>query len=103
MLDFYTDLLSYSPAEPGPSHDLHNHQVFEVVCCESNSEPEEEEEMDDPEHNEENLVYFWPDVESEADDGNNNVCVTQLEDLRLVQGEEARQLEVEQEINDLGT
>lgn len=45
-------------------------------------------------------VNFRPDIE--PDNADDEVCVT-LEDPRLALGEEAYQLEIEQEIDDLGT
>lgn len=62
------------------------------------NESEPEDDGDESEHDGHTCVYFWPDVEPE----DNSACVV-LEDPRLAQVEGARRLEVEQELDALGT
>ena len=88
------------PPEPGPSRVSRARQVFEV---EPNSSLDEEEEgEEEPERGDDTYVWFRPDVgsEGEGDDADDEVCI---EDRRLARGEDARQLDIEWELDDLGT
>ena len=98
-LDLDTNQLFSPPPEPGPSRAC---QVFEVG---PDSEPDEGEGEEEPERGEPTYVWFWPDVLSEGEhDGNDDeVSGTPLEDPRLARGEDARQLDIERDLDDLGT
>lgn len=92
--------LSFSPGpEPGPSHASRDHQVFAV---QPDSEPESEEESDaELEQDDYTRVYFEPDVGSEPEDTDEDD--EEQQDPRLAQGEEARQLNIQRQLDDLGT
>ena len=96
---------SYSPSlEPGLSQApwLQLHQVFNIG---PGTEPEEEEEGEEnPELKEDTYVWFQLDVESESEVNEvNEIHGIQLEDLRIVHGEEAHQLDIKWELQELGS
>ena len=90
---------STTPApEPGPSNVLRLRPVFDMG---PDSEVKENDEgNDEPEGSGGDCVRFRADIESELGDNEpRGIC---LEDPRLARGEEARQLDVEQELDKLG-
>ena len=91
---------SATPApDPGPSNVLRLRPVFDMG---PDSEVEGNDEgNDEPEGSGGDCVRFRADIESElGDNGPRGIC---LEDPRLARGEEARQLDVEQELDKLGS
>ena len=86
---------STTPApEPGPSNVPRLHPVFEMG---PDSEVEENDEgNDEPEGSDGDCVRFQADIKSESEDNETHgIC---LDDPRLARGEEARQLDVEQQL-----
>jgi hypothetical protein len=100
----------YSPApEPGPSRVSQYHQVFNIT---PQSEPESEEEIEHDEgtyQDEETDIWVQPDTAPEDKDGNevlddnDNIHAACFEDPRVIWREDAHQLNVEQELDDLGS
>ena len=65
------------------------------------SEPEEEQEGED--EYEDNYVWFHPDIESEAEDTDEDeIGGIPLEEPRLMQGEGAHQREIERQAHAIG-
>jgi len=90
MFDFNDDYPFLPPLEPGPSRVPHTHQVFKVEPDrELDKEGKGEEE---PEQGEDTYIWFWPDVGSEGE-GDGEDDEVWIEDLRLVCGEDAHQLD----------
>ena len=103
--DFQIDHHMYSPTpEAGPSRASHYCEVFNVKP-QSESKSEEEIEQDEGTYEDEDThVWFQPDTAPESEDADNNeeihaVC---FEDPMIVQGEEAHQLDIQWELDDLG-
>jgi len=102
-VDFHTDY-QYAPTlEPGPSHVSRYHQVFNVEP-QSESEPEEETELDEGTY-----VWFEPDIvpesedTDEGDDEDDEIHATCFEDPRVAQVEESCTLDVQRQLDDLGS
>ena len=95
-LDLSIDQSTTPAPEPGPSNVLRLRPVFPDSEVEKNDEGN-----DEPDGNGGNCVRFRADIESEL--GDNELCRICLEDPRLSRGEEARQLDVEQELDKLGS
>ena len=113
---------TYSPApEPGPSRVSHSHEVFNIM-------PQSESESEDDIEDDNSIVYAWfkldtvprsKDTDKDADedtdkDADEDVDAHEgsdedidgagcFENLRVMQGEEAHQLDVQQQLDDLGS
>ena len=91
---------STTPApDPGPSNVPHLRSVFDMG-------PDSEVKGNDkgngePEGSGGDCVRFQADIESESED--NKPCGVCLEDPRFARGEEARQLDIERELDKLGS
>jgi len=100
MFDFNDNYPFSPPLEPGPLRVPRTHQVFKV---EPDRELDEEGEgEEEPEQGEDTYVWFQPDVgsEGEGDDEDDEVWI---EDPRLARGEDAHQLDVKWELDDIGS
>jgi len=99
MFDFNDNYLFLPPPEPGLSCVPCTCQVFEVEPDrELDKEGEGEEE---PEQGEDTYIWFRPDVGSEGE-GNDEDDKVWIEDPRLVCREDAPQLDVKRELDDIG-
>jgi len=101
--DFQIDQFPSPPWEPGLLLVSCTRQVFDVG---PESEPDGEEELEEePDQDGDTYVWFKPDVwsEAEGDDDNEKLCWIQDEDTRLMQGEDTSQLNIEQDLHNLGS
>ena len=87
----------FSPQEPAPLRVSHTCEVEP----DGGLDNEEDGGKEEPGRGEDTYVWFLPDAGSEGDGSNSDNDVF-IEDARLVQGENARQLDVERAIDDLG-
>jgi hypothetical protein len=76
------------------------HQVFDMGAESEVKEMENDEGNNEPDEGDGYCIYFQPDIESELKD--NKAHGIWLEDPRLVQGEKSFQLNIEQELEELG-
>ena len=102
---FHTDQ-TYSPAlEPGLSHVLCYCEVFNVMP-QSESKSEEQTEQDEGTHKDEDTyIQSQPDAAPKSEDvkDDNEIHAVCFEDLRVACGEETYQLDIQRNLDNLGS
>ena len=107
-LGFYMDH-QYSPElEPGPSRVSKYGQVFNVGP-QSEAESEGDAEEGDTDQDDDTYVWFLPDTVPDSEDADEDMDEDDIiraacfEDLRVLLGEESHQLDVERQLDNLGS